>query len=115
MNESGSIALELISEGSNTKPCLKKIMPNMTVQKLKMLLQNIFKKSIPVSSLEVVSSQVSFGSLSVSTRSFIDQFSISFINPVQNSGITFPLENDLFELSQYSVEDGDKVIAKWAS
>jgi hypothetical protein len=39
-------------------PCTKKIMPNMTVQKLKMLLQRIFKASTPISYLGIISSQV---------------------------------------------------------
>jgi len=81
------INLEFIPEDSSYKPYSKQLMPNMTVQKLKMLLQRNFKLRSSRITIKVVSTR--------------------------NPDISFTLENDFFDLTQYSIEDGDKLFLSW--
>jgi len=81
------VALQLIPQDPSFKSCSKKIMPNMSVQKLKMFLQRVFKVSASISDVKLVSAR--------------------------NPNISFSLENDFFDLAQYSIEDGDKLLISW--
>lgn len=82
------ISLKLKPENPSIRPSTKSIVKTMTVQKLKMLVQRTFK--IPrASSLEIT------------------------VQSSKNLNIKFKLENDFFDLAQYSIEDGDILELKW--
>jgi len=87
----------------------KKILKTMTVQKLKGLLQRMFKiPSVPIK-ITVVSSQVSVTMAVLGIAKLVTEL-FSF---TQDPGITFTLENDFIELGQYSIEDGDTLRIHW--
>jgi len=73
--------------GLKKKECERQILPTMTVQKLKKLLQRTF--ALP---------QVSIYIMATSCR---------------NPEVSFPLDDDFLEVGQYSLEDGDTLRLTW--
>ncbi len=58
-NRSPDLDLHIVPLNPAYKPCSKTIMPNMTVQKLKMLLKRMLKVTAPIKDVKVISSRVS--------------------------------------------------------
>ncbi|ODN00842.1 Tubulin-specific chaperone E [Orchesella cincta] len=85
--KSSLINVTLVPQISSLKPCSKKVVPTMTVQKLKAFVQRVYKENEPPTKITAVSSR--------------------------NPGITFSLDDDFMDLATYSVEEGDKLIIVW--
>jgi len=77
----------IADSGLTKKECERQILPTMTVQKLKKLLQRTF--ALP---------QVSISITATSCR---------------NPEVSFPLNDDFLEVGQYSLEDGDTLRLLW--
>ncbi|CAL8111818.1 unnamed protein product [Orchesella dallaii] len=85
--KSSLINVTLVPQIPSQKPCAKKVVPTMTVQKLKAFVQRVFKETEPPTKITAVSSR--------------------------NPGISFSLDDDFMDLATYSVEEGDKLLIVW--
>ncbi|XP_064622047.1 tubulin-specific chaperone E-like [Lineus longissimus] len=82
------IMVTIVSQQApDKKPLVKKLPSTMTVQKLKTLVQRLFKADMSSLSLSYISKKM--------------------------EGPTIELENDLRQLSYYSIENGDTIQVKW--
>lgn len=118
--KSSLISVILVPQKPSThKQITKKVVPTMTILKLKGLIQRVFHENNPPATVTAMSSRV------IDYKIFfvlhhIYAMHVIFLNlnkfclfKKKNPGITFLLDEDFTDISTYSIEEGDKLLIVW--